>query len=138
MFYTYDILDDVLKMTGAFEKYFDSNLGRNITRKSYPYVNMYEKDDNIVLNCIMPGVNVEDINIELIDNSLVIKGERKADSKDNDQFIRKERNDGVFHKSVKLPYDVDRDNVNASLKDGVLIIELVKSEEAKPKRIEIK
>ncbi len=133
MFYTYDVLDDVLKMSDAFEKFFgDANV-----RRHYPYINMYEKDDKVIVKSAMPGMTVEDVSIELVNSSLIIKGDRKQiDVKNN--AIRSERNFGCFNKSVRLPYDVDRNNVKAVLKEGILTIELVKSEAARPKKIEIK
>lgn len=137
MFYTYDVLDDILKMTDVFDRYLsEENRGRRIARK-YPYVNMYDKDDTLTIRAIMPGVKSEDVDIELVDHSLILKGERKTDRKD-DAYIRAERDFGCFKKVVQLPYDVDRNNVKAVLKDGILEITLVKTEAAKPKKIEIK
>ncbi|MBN1501290.1 MAG: Hsp20/alpha crystallin family protein [Spirochaetes bacterium] len=133
MFYTYDVLDDVIRMGNAFEKFF----GNSNVRRHYPYINMYEENDKVTLKSVMPGVSVEDITIELVDNSVVIKGERKSLNEKTD-FVRNERNFGCFNKSVRLPYEVDRDNIKAVLKDGILTVELLKSEAAKPKKIEIK
>jgi HSP20 family protein len=85
----------------------------------------------------MPGVKAEDLNVELKDRSLVIEGERKSDYEDK-PYLRKEREFGSFKKSVRLPYDVDRDRIRASLSNGIFTITLEKSENAKSKKIDIK
>lgn len=136
MFYTYDVLDDILKMTDVFDRYLSENYkGRTVARK-YPYINMYEKDDTVTLTAALPGVKSDDINIELVDHSIVIKGERKND-RQGKEYIRAEREFGCFKKVVQLPYEVDREKVKAEMEDGILKITLSKSESAKPKKIQI-
>jgi len=136
MYTTYDIFDDVLNLRNLVDRFFSDT--PSISRRyDYPYVNLYENGDNLEIRVLTPGVRVEDININLIDNSLVIEGDKKADYKDI-PYIRRERDFGRFSKSIKLPFKVDVNNINATMKDGILIVKLVKSEEAKPKKIEIK
>ena len=72
----------------------------------------------------------------LFRSSLVIAGEKKADYEE-EPYLRKERFFGEFKKSIKLPYRVNHQSIRADLKDGVLTITLEKSEDAKPKKIEI-
>ncbi len=131
--YTYNVFDDVLELRNMFDDFFKSS---NVRRRNYPYTALYEGDDEIAIKAIVPGVTSEDISIELADNTLIIEGEKKADYTDN-PYLRKERSFGKFKKSVKLPYRVESDKVDAELKDGILTVRLHKSEEAKPKRIEI-
>jgi HSP20 family protein len=135
MYTTYDVFDDILNLRNVFDRFFQEIPIQR--RVDFPYINLYEKDDAITVKVIVPGVKSEDFEIQLTDNSLVIEGERKSDYADK-PYIRKERYFTRFKKSVKLPYDVDRDKISASLKDGILTITLVKSEAAKPKKIEIK
>jgi HSP20 family protein len=135
MYTTYDIFDDVLNLRNVFDRFFQEVPIRR--RVDFPYINLYEKDDTVTVKVMVPGVKREDFDIQLNDTSLVIEGERKSDYADK-PYIRKERYFTRFKKSVKLPYDVDRDKIGASLKDGILTITLVKSEAAKPKKIEIK
>ncbi len=82
------------------------------------------------------GVKTENIDIHLINDSLVIEGEKKNDYEDK-PYLRKERQFGPFKKSIKLPYRVDPNKIAADMKNGILMIRLSKSEEAKPKKIEI-
>jgi HSP20 family protein len=135
MYTTYDVFDDILNLRNVFDRFFQEIPIQK--RVDFPYINLYEKDDAITVKVIVPGVNSEDFDIQLTDTSLVIEGERKSDYADK-PYIRKERYFTRFKKSVKLPYDVDRDKISASLNDGILTITLVKSEAAKPKKIEIK
>lgn len=136
MFTTYDVFDDLLNLRGAVDKFFNelSAYGR---RYDMPYVNLYEKGDSLTVKAIIPGLKPEDMDINLVDNSLVLEGEKKADYTER-PYIRKERSFGKFKKSIRLPYRVEPSKVQASLKNGVLTVHLEKSEEAKPRRIEIK
>ncbi|MCX7677712.1 MAG: Hsp20/alpha crystallin family protein [Spirochaetes bacterium] len=136
MFTTYDVFDDLLNFRNAVDRFFDelSTYGR---KYDMPYVNLYEKGDHIAIKALLAGVKPEDVEIHLVENSLVLEGEKKADYVER-PYIRKERHFGKFKKSIRLPYRVDPSKVQATMKNGVLIIKLEKSEEAKPRRIEIK
>lgn len=138
MFYTYDILDDVLKMSDALENYLGASIRNSAVRKEFPYVNLYSDENKVFIKGIFPGLKVEDLDIELLGKSISIKGKREMKADENISFIRREREFGEFNKVIRLPYEVDREKIDANLKDGILTIELEKAEEAKPKRIEIK
>jgi len=131
MYYAYNLFDELKDFFNDFYgNYQDS-------RADYPYINMYENDDKVSIRAVLPGVKSEDISIELVDRSLTIKGDRKLDYVEK-PYIRRERSFGVFNKSIRLPYQVDREKIAANLSDGILTVELVKSEEARPRKIEIK
>jgi len=137
MFYTYNLFNDALRLRDMFDNFFlDAKTGSR-TDTDYPYVNLYSKDDNLVISALVPGVKAEDINVELAQDSLVIEGERKSDYEEK-PYLRKERSFGRFTKKIKLPFAVDREKIKASLNEGILTISLEKSEEAKPKKIEVK
>lgn len=135
MFTTYDLLDDVADLRNWFDGFFNERpyLGR---RADYPYVNLFENNDDINVAVIAPGVKAEDINLQLINNRLTIDTEKKSDYLDK-PYIRKERNFGAFKKVVDLPYRVDPNKIEASMKDGILTVKLTRAEETKPKKIEI-
>ena len=135
MYSTYDIFDDVLKMRNIFDNYFvNTPTFRRVVE--YPYVNVYEKDDVLELMITIPGGDEKNLDLKLVDNSLQISGEKKSDYEDK-PYIRKERNFGKFKKSIKLPYKVDPDKIEATMKNGILTVHLVKSDDIKPKKIEI-
>lgn len=131
---TYSILNDLVGFRNVFDEAF--NFFPGTVRADFPYVNLYQKGDSVEISAIVPGVKSEDLEIELVDNTLVLEGKRKTD-KENRPYIRAERNFGKFKKQVKLPFRVDREKIDAKLENGIVTIKLEKSEDAKPKRIEI-
>ena len=103
-----------------------------------PAVDIYEKDGNIVLKAELPGVDPKDVDIQLENNTLTLRGERKLDSEvKKENYHRVERAYGAFTRSFTLPSGVDPNAIKAEYKDGVLRLTLPKREEAKPKQIQI-
>jgi HSP20 family protein len=103
-----------------------------------PPVDIYETDDAFMLKAELPGFSKEDVQIELHDNRLTMRGERKHETEvKEEQYHRRERAYGRFERAFWLPTPVDADKIQATFKDGVLELRLPKSEAAKPKRITI-
>ena len=103
-----------------------------------PKVDIYETKDNYVLNAELPGLTKEDISIDLNDNTLTLKGERKFEEKvEKDNYVRVERSYGSFARSFVLSDNVNAEAVTANYKDGMLEVTLPKKEEAKPKEIKV-
>ena len=103
-----------------------------------PALDLYEDKDNFVVKAELPGMKREDIEVSLHEGSLSISGERKSEEKHTDaEVYRTERFFGRFQRTVALPTPVAADKVKASYKDGLLMITLPKTEEAKPKHIEV-
>lgn len=116
-------------------RYFDDEISSNIWA---PSIDMYETDDDIVIKAELPGVSKKDINIEIKDGFLTLKGERKKEEDIKEEnYHRVERYHGSFQRSFSLPSQVDQDKVKAKFKDGLLEITLPKVEKVKPKKIEI-
>jgi HSP20 family protein len=132
--YTYNFFDDVTDLRNVVDAFFGEVPAR---RREFPYVRLIESGDVLEVRALLPGLTAADVNIELVDTSLLIEGEKKSDYV-NHHYIRRERSFGHFKKSIKLPYRVDAGNIRAELVNGILTVHLAKSEEAKPKRIEIK
>ena len=105
-----------------------------------PPVDIFENDKHeIVIEAEMPGLNKEDIDLRVENNTLTLRGERKRESEvKDDQFHRVERVHGVFTRSFSLPATVDAGRVSADYKDGVLTVVLPMREEAKPRQIQVK
>lgn len=103
-----------------------------------PQADMQETDDAYFLTVEMPGVNKNDINIEVSENVLTIRGQRKsrffADQADNDVEGYQEM---TFERSFRLPSTVDENQIEASCENGVLEIVMPKSEQSKPRSIQI-
>jgi len=134
MFTTFNLLNDVNEMRSLFNNFFNER--PYWAAIEYPYVNLYEKDDEIDIIVTAPGIKAGDINLELVDGRLLIETDKKDDTEKKD-YIRKERGFGKFRKSVQLPYRVDPDRIEAKMTDGILHVKLYKSPEAKPKKITI-
>ncbi len=103
-----------------------------------PAVDIYETDDAVVVKAELPGVEKDDISIEVKDGVLTLKGERKFEKEVKEEnYHLMEREYGTFQRSFSLPASIDQDKVTASYKNGVLEIILPKKEEVKPKQIQI-
>jgi HSP20 family protein len=103
-----------------------------------PPVDIFETDEALIMKAELPGFSKDDISIELKDNTLIMKGERKRqDEVKEGNYHRMERMYGVFQRSFMLPTTVEHDNVKASYKDGILELHLPKVQAAQPKRIAV-
>ncbi len=97
-----------------------------------PAVDVSETEDNIIVKADLPGVKPEEIEINISDNILTIKGEKKKEEEEKkENFYRVERYYGSFMRAIQLPVDIDVEKVKATYKDGVLKITLPKKAEAK-------
>jgi HSP20 family protein len=103
-----------------------------------PVLDLYEDKDNLFVKVELPGMKREEIDVSLHEGSLSISGERKSEQKHEDADVyRAERFFGRFQRTVMLPTPVAADKVKAQYKDGILTITLPKTEEAKPKHIDV-
>jgi HSP20 family protein len=103
-----------------------------------PAVDVYDKDDHIVIQAELPGVDKKDVAVDVKDGMLTIKGERSSDNEvKEEKFYRRERVYGKFERSFALPENVDPDQIKAEYKDGILKIEIPKTEDQKPKQISV-
>jgi HSP20 family protein len=104
-----------------------------------PALDIYEEKDDIVVKAELPGMDKGDIEVDISDSELTLKGEKKKEEKiEEKDYYRCERSYGAFVRSVELPRDVQADKVKASFKNGVLEVRLPKTEEAKAKEIKVK
>jgi HSP20 family protein len=104
-----------------------------------PSVDVYEEKDDIVVKAELPGLDKNDIEVNISDSHLTLKGEKKKEEKVEDKdYYRCERSYGAFLRAVDLPAAVQGDKVKASFKNGILEVRLPKTEEAKSKEIKIK
>ena len=103
-----------------------------------PAVDIFETEGEIVVKAELPGMERKDIQLNLENNVLTLKGERKfqKETKD-DNYHRIERSYGVFSRAFSIPTSVDEEKIRADYKDGVLKIALPKKEQVKPKQIRI-
>ncbi len=103
-----------------------------------PPVDIYEDENSFKLHVEVPGVKENDIDIRLENNTLTLRGERKFETEQKEEnFRRVERRYGSFMRSFTLPNAVDAEKVSAHYDNGVLVVQLAKRAEAKPKQIKV-
>ncbi len=104
-----------------------------------PSLDVSESDTAITVKAEIPGVNVDDFDISVVDDVLSISGEKKEESEESgDDFYRRERRFGSFRRSIALPDAVDAEKISAEYDRGVLTVRLAKVEKAVPKKIQVK
>ena len=107
-------------------------------REWAPRVDMFDREDKVVVKAELPGVEKEDIDVSVTAGVLTIRGERKAEEEVRDEdYYCCERYRGTFYRAIQLPADVETEKINASYENGVLEITLPKVEEVKPKKISV-
>jgi len=103
-----------------------------------PAVDIVEKEDGIQISADLPGIPQEDIDVEVHDGTLTIKGEKKKETEVKEGgYHRIERTYGSFERSFTLPSGVKHDEIKASFRNGVLDVFIPKVEEAKPKKVSV-
>jgi HSP20 family protein len=134
-------LDQFESLRHEINRLFDNpvgELGSEVFNTWAPAVDLYEDKDNLVVTAELPGLKKDEIDISLHEGNLTIAGERKTEKQYGEKETqRSERFFGRFQRTIGLPKAVNANEVKAAYKDGVLTITLPKSEEAKPKQIEV-
>jgi len=103
-----------------------------------PSVDIFEEKGDMVIKAEIPGMNKEDVNVSITENTVTISGEKKQEEKvEKKDYYRVERNYGSFCRSFQLPENVDSDKAKASFKGGVLEVRLPKTKEGKQKKVPI-
>ena len=129
------------EMNRMFDNFFGSprRVERN-DRVLYwtPRVNVEETDDQFEVTAELPGLNRDDVKIEIKDHALTFTGEKKTEKENKDRNVHLyERAYGKFCRTFTLPDNVDVDKIEAEFKDGILQIDIPKTEEAKPRQVEV-
>ena len=125
-------------MNRLFDGFFAPRGNGQGVRRWLPAMDLVEAEGDLVLRADLPGVDEDDVAIEIRDGVLTISGERRAEHEDKREgYHRVERAFGSFSRSLTLPKGVDADAVTANFERGVLEVRVPKPEERKPKRVEI-
>ncbi len=105
----------------------------------YPAMNVWMNEDGVIITAELPGVNPEDIEISVVDDTLTLSGNRApVELEEKHVYHRRERKHGKFARTFRIPYKIEAGKVEASFTKGVLNITLPRAEEDKPKKITIK
>ena len=98
-------------------------------------INVREEDDVYVLSALVPGMQADDLRIQVLEDVVQIAGEYKAEESN---YLVRELPQGSFTRTLRLPAAIDADHVEAEVTNGVLTLRLPKAESARPKQIKIK
>jgi HSP20 family protein len=105
----------------------------------FPLINVTEDTNNYYVRAELPGMKSDELDIQVTGNGISISGERKIPMEGNNvKYHRREREAGTFSRSINLPGEIDVNKVEASMENGVLKINIPKSEAAKPRQITVK
>ena len=124
-------------MHNLFNDFFNSD--EEFESSWSPRVDVVELEDKFEFSAELPGISKDNVKLELNENILTISGEKSQDNEGSDRNIHfTERFFGSFHRSFRIPAPVDSGKIEAAFENGILRITLPKSEESKPKLIDIK
>lgn len=120
-------------------RWFEDVLNRSVRGWTSwsPAADLFETDDEYVLELELPGFSREDIELTLEQGILTVTGERQAEEDERRAYRVRERAFGRFTRSFTLPRSVDAEDVDAEFRNGVLRVTMAKTPEAKPRRIEV-
>ena len=131
-----------LSVRNEWDNFLTEFFGNGWERNSnawYPSVDISEDENAFTITADLPGISKKDINMNVKENVLTVSGNRNYEKKDkNDTYYRMERGYGQFNRSCQLPDNVMENKITAYFKNGVLPVCVPKSEEKRPKEIEIK
>ena len=132
-------LEDELRL--LFGDFFGPDRAGDETRfvRWAPRVDIAEENGNYELTADLPGLKKDDIKVEIHDNTLTLRGEKKIEEEKKEKNYRlAERCYGEFVRTFALPENVNKDAIEAEFKDGVLKLTIPKTEQPKPTQIEVK
>jgi HSP20 family protein len=143
----------VARMEREMEQKFEDFVGRPWLRLGWPRrwrhwdelstrgpaIEVYEEKGDVVVKAELPGLKKEDVELNISDNLLTIRGEKKKEEEVKEKgYYYSERSYGGFTRTIEIPKDIQHDKVRATFKEGVLEVRLPMTEEAKRKEVKIK
>jgi HSP20 family protein len=121
-----------------FESPFENGGSSDVFNTWAPALDLYEDKDSLILKAELPGLKKENIDISLHESTVTISGERRNEKRyEGSETAREERSFGRFTRTLALPKAVDSGKVKATYRDGILTVTLPKTEEAKPRQIQV-
>jgi HSP20 family protein len=122
-----------------FDKFFGDEAGNGAAMKAWaPRVDVEETEKEIMVRADLPGVDPKDVDIQVVDNVLTVRGEKKEQKEEKKKnYHRMERFAGSFYRAIPLPAGADADKIAATSANGTVTITIPKKPEAQPKKIAI-
>lgn len=119
-----------------WDQFMNANINGEQAKVVFP-MDVRVDENAYVISAFLPGVNSEDLDIQVVNNTVTIKGEIKIERNEGEQYLMTERPSGRFYRSIELPDDLDSEKAEADLKNGVLTLHVPKSELSRPRKIKI-
>jgi len=134
-----DPFDALFRFQRALDQRLDSDWLEDTTSGvgAFPPINVFRQGNDFLAIIEMPGVNKDDLGLEVRGNAIRISGKKAIDYGGNASVHRRERVAGSFDRTITLPVQLDPDRVTAEYRDGVLALSLARAESDKPKAIQI-
>jgi len=134
-----DPVDALFRFQRALDQRLDSDWLEDTTSGvgAFPPINVFRQGNEFLAIIEMPGVNKDDLTLEVRGNAIRISGKKAIDYGGNASVHRRERVAGSFDRTITLPVQLDPDRVTAEYRDGVLAFSLARAESDKPKAIKI-
>jgi HSP20 family protein len=127
-------------MRHAMNRWFEDELANQepAEREMLLAVDVQTVDDAYDVTALVPGLEADNLDIEVLNNTVTIRGEFKTDGDDTNKYLICELPNGRFSRTITLPTETDSSKVEASIKNGVLSLRIPKAEAARPKTIKVK
>ena len=125
----------------VFDDVFSDYVGARERRpagRRFPARNIWEEEEKLYAEAEVPGLSMDDLEIMVRGNELTIRGERRHEEQEGVTYHRRERGTGTFSGTVQLPVDIDVDEVEATLENGILLVTMPKAESVRPRKIQVK
>ncbi len=126
------------QLSQLFDDFFEMKPSSLFETRWMPSIDVDEDENGIHVKAEIPGIEEKDLHVVIEQNMLTISGEKSEEKKsENKRYVVSERQFGSFYRSIALPEGIDANKITAKFKNGVLHIEIPRTEEAKPKKITI-
>jgi len=134
-----DPVDALFRFQRALDQRLDSDWLEDTTSGvgAFPPINVFRQGNDFLAIIEMPGVNKDDLTLEVRGNAIRISGKKAIDYGGNASVHRRERVAGSFDRTITLPVQLDPDRVTAEYRDGVLALSLARAESDTPKAMKI-
>jgi HSP20 family protein len=124
-------------MDGWLNTFFGNS--EQIQQGQWPKTDIYEDKEGLTLKFEVPGIDANQIKVQVAENALTVSGERKLENEQNRQnYHRVESSYGAFERSFSLPQSLDTEKLNAQYKNGVLTVYVPRSERSRPRSVQVK
>ncbi|MFN8370369.1 MAG: Hsp20/alpha crystallin family protein [Bacteriovoracaceae bacterium] len=131
-------MKDLLELQKTIDYFFNDGQEKNaFSARRFPYLNLFENGNTLVVKTELPGIDKKDIKIDIENNVLTISGARHFERQADSNYHRKERGEGEFKRSLEFPIKVDPEKCKATLTNGVLTVEIEKAAEVSGKQITV-